>query len=59
MTKIRINCPITWYDQCDWIRDNCKDWIDETCWAAWQIGIDDIYFNLQDEDAVWFMLRWL
>jgi len=59
MTSVRINCPITWYMQCDWIYKNCKHWVDNTQWAAWQIGHDDIYFELEDKDAVWFTLRWL
>jgi len=58
MTRITINCPITWYIQCDWIRDNCKNWVDRTDWAAWQIGFDDIYFDLKEYDAVWFTLVW-
>jgi len=56
MTRITIKCPTTWYKQCDWIRDNCTEWVDQTCWAAWQIGYDDIYFLLKDEDAILFKL---
>lgn len=58
MTRITISCPITWYLQCDWIRNNCKNWKDDTCWAAWQIGYDDIYFDLEEADAIEFLLRW-
>lgn len=58
MIRIRITCPRTWYKQCDWIQDNCKNWKDDTSWAAWQIGLDDIYFWLEDRDAVLFALRW-
>lgn len=58
MTRIKISCPITWYKQIDWIRDNCKHWNDDTCWVAWQIGYDDIYFWLEDKDATWFALVW-
>ena len=56
MTRVTISCPVTWYKQCDWIIKNCKDWEDLTCWAAWQIGYDDIYYNLKDEDATIFKL---
>lgn len=58
MTRITICCPLTWYKQCDWIRANCKNWKDDTCWAAWQIGYDDIYFWLENEDALLFKLIW-
>lgn len=58
MTRIKINCPVTWFRQCDWIYKNCKEWHDETCWAAWQIGYDDIYFLLNNRDAMMFYLMW-
>lgn len=58
MTKITINCPITWYEQCDWIKHNCKNYTDMTNWGMWQISQDDIYFLLEDADAIWFALRW-
>ena len=58
MTKITITCPITWYKQCDWIEANCKNYKDITNWSMWQIGQDDIYFLLEDKDAVWFKLMW-
>ncbi len=58
MTRITIRCPITWWERCDWIAKHCIDWKDCTCWAAWQIGYDDIYFDLRDEDAVLFRLIW-
>lgn len=57
MTKVTIKCPINWWYQCDWIEKNCENWEDKTCWAAWQIGYDDIYFWLEDEDAVAFKLK--
>lgn len=58
MTRVRINCPITWHEQCDWISKHCKNWVDRTEWAAWQIGYDDIYFELEDKDAMIFILKW-
>lgn len=58
MTRITITCPITWYKQCDWIMENCKDWVDDTCWSGWQIGFNDIHYWLRDEDAIEFLLRW-
>ena len=58
MTSITISCPITWWKQCEWIEKNCKNPVDKTCWAAWQIGYDDIYFELEDRDAFWFNLNW-
>jgi hypothetical protein len=58
MTKVRISCPITWYKQCEWIQKNCKGYIDVTEWSAWNIGYDDIYYYLSDEDAIIFYLMW-
>ena len=56
MTRVKITDPIYWHDQCDWIMQNCTDYKDDTNWAAWQIGIDDIFFFIPDEDAVVFNL---
>lgn len=58
MTRITISCPITWYHRCDWIEKNCENYTDLTNWSMWQIGQDDIYFLLEDKDAVWFTLVW-
>ena len=58
MTKITISCPITWWEQCKWIEQNCKNYVDRTNWGMWQISQDDIYFEVEDKDAVWFTLMW-
>lgn len=58
MITVTIKCPKNWYKQCDWIYANCRNYKDKTCWSEWQIGYDDIYFELEDNDAVMFMLRW-
>lgn len=58
MTKVTISCPTTWYHRCDWIEANCKNYKDLTNWSMWQIGQDDIYFLLEDKDALWFTLVW-
>lgn len=58
MIKIKITSPTKWHEQCMWIESNCKNWIDETEWAAWQVGISDIYFWLEEEDAILFRLVW-
>lgn len=58
MILVTITCPITWYKQIDWIKLNCKNYLDHTNWAAWQIGLDDIHFYLEDKDATWFKLIW-
>lgn len=59
MTRVTIKCPITWHERCTWIETNCKNYKDETNWSLWQIGQDDIYYWLQDKDAMMFALRWL
>lgn len=58
MIKVTITCPITWYKQCDWIEKHCKNYEDKTNWGMWQIGQDDIYFLLEDNEAIWFTLMW-
>ena len=58
MTIVTIKCPITWYEQCEWIYNNCKYYKDQTVWWIWQIGYDDIYFELDDRDAIMFTLVW-
>lgn len=58
MTTVSIICPVSWWEQTEWIRNNCSEYQDLTNWAAWQIGLDDIYFNLCDEDAIMFVLKW-
>ena len=60
MAEITITCPITWFIQCEWIKNNCVDWVCNTNWQAWSIGIEgeDIHFSLREEDAVIFKLMW-
>lgn len=58
MKLVTITCPTTWHDQIQWIRSNCERYHDGTNWAAWQIGMDYIYFVLEDPDAMMFKLRW-
>ena len=58
MTLIEIHCPKTWYDQCEWIRKNCTDYVDHTYWAAWDVlGSTKISFSLKDDDALMFKLK--
>jgi hypothetical protein len=59
MTRITISCPITWYERCEWIAKNCENYVDKTEWGMWQIGQDDIYYELEEKDAVWYYLKWL
>lgn len=58
MTKVSISCPVTWHEQCKWIEENCIIYNDVTEWAAWQIGLDDIYYYLTEQDATIFYLMW-
>ena len=58
MIKITIKCPITWWDRCKWIIQNCKAYEDLTVWSAWQIGQDDIYYLVEDKDATIYYLKW-
>jgi hypothetical protein len=58
MSRITITCPITWWERCNWVAENCKGYKDATCWSAWNIGYDDIYFEVNDKDAMWYHLIW-
>jgi hypothetical protein len=57
-TVVCISCRITWHEQCEWIRTNCKNPVDQTIWWQWNIGYEDIYFELEEQDATLFKLRW-
>lgn len=58
MTTITINCPTTWYLRCEWIDKNCIGRVDATIWGMWQIGLDDIFYEVDDYDAVLYYLIW-
>lgn len=58
MTLVKITDPIRWDERLDWIRDNCKEWVDDTNWAGWQIGISDIEIYMSERDAVYYYLTW-
>lgn len=58
MTSVTITCRITWHEQCEWVKNNCKNYTDLTNWGLWQLGLDDIIFLMEDKDAVWFNLVW-
>lgn len=57
-TRIVITCPINWWQQIQWIYKNCENVTDSTNWQMWQIGLQDVYFDLQEEDAIMFRLIW-
>ena len=58
MTKVKITCPITWWERCKWLQEHDTKYVDTTHWAAWQIGIDDIYISVDDEVATLYYLVW-
>lgn len=58
MICITINCPITWWERCKWIEENCSEWQDHTCWAGWQIGYNDIVFYVPEKTATIYYLTW-
>lgn len=58
MTTITITCRTTWQARTDWIRENCRGYLEHTNWALWSMGLDDIYFQVEDKDAVWYQLVW-
>lgn len=53
-----ITDRITWWERCEWIKANCDDAQDWTNWALWQIGQDDIIYNVKDHDAIIYYLVW-
>jgi hypothetical protein len=58
MTTITISDPITWWERCKWLQAHDKNYVDATCWAAWQIGMDDIYISVDSEVATLYYLTW-
>ena len=58
MTTITITCQTTWQARADWVRENCRGFRDNTNWPMWSLGPDDISFEVQDKDAVWYQLVW-
>ena len=55
---IRITDPIAWWQRIKWIQLNCSEYQDQTNWAAWQIGLEDIVILVPKRDAVEYYLRW-
>ena len=53
-----INCPITWWERCNWLQTRDENYVDTTYWAAWQIGLDDIFISVEDEVATLYYLTW-
>jgi hypothetical protein len=56
---IIITDRITWWERCEWIKTNCTVYKDRTNWDLWQIGLDDIIFDINERDAIIYYLRWL
>lgn len=53
-----ITDRITWWERCEWIKHNCPKSEDWTNWDLWQIGQDDIIFNMPEEEAIIYKLMW-
>jgi hypothetical protein len=53
-----ITDRITWWERCEWIKENCPDAQDWTNWDLWQLGQDDIIYNIREQDATFYYLRW-
>lgn len=56
--RITITDPITWWERCQWLTENSEQYHDDTCWAGWQIGYNDIVIYVSERDAVNYYLRW-
>jgi hypothetical protein len=57
-TIVRITDPINWYQRFDWLQQNSTVFGDYTNWSAWQVGLDDIYVQVDDVSATMYYLGW-
>jgi hypothetical protein len=57
-TIVRITDPINWYQRFDWLQQNSTVFGDYTNWGAWQVGLDDIYVQVDDVSATMYYLGW-
>lgn len=56
--QITITCPITWHARCTWLTDHCPGRVDNTNWGMWQVGLDNVYFAVDDDVALLYYLVW-
>lgn len=54
---ITIRHPLDWWEQYNWVMDNCNTAEDITEWAAWKTGHSYIQFRVVADDAVFFKLK--
>lgn len=55
---IKITCPITWWERCQWLKHNSKEYTDHTNWWAWSIGLEDVYIDVDEQTATYYYLKW-
>lgn len=58
MITVTITCRTTWQVRADWIREHCPGYLERTNWPMWSLGLDDIYFEVDEKDAAWYYLVW-
>lgn len=58
LTKIKITDRIGWFEKLKWIHENFEDPQDNTNWAGWQLGLNDIEFIVREKDAIIYYLKW-
>lgn len=56
--RIVITDPITWWERCKWLEENSERYYDDTCWAGWQIGFNDIVMYVPPKTALLYYLTW-
>lgn len=58
LVLIKINDRVDWQTKIEWAK-KLSSYDDATDWAAWSIGLDDIYFYLNEEDATIYLLKYM
>lgn len=58
MTTVCISDPVHWHERISWLKANSEEFSDSTNWAAWQVGMDDIYVEVDSFSAMMYYLRW-
>jgi hypothetical protein len=57
MIQVTIKERVTWVEQISWITTNCTGAKDMTNWTMWSLGLDDILYMMEENDAVYFRLK--
>lgn len=58
LTEVVITDRVLWYERITWLAENSAEMVDRTDWAAWQLGLTDAIFLVDDHSAIMYYLTW-